>query len=403
MEPGAHEGLDEVVEVTRRLITAPSENPPGDERAVAQVVTELLRERGIGSVATISSLPQRPNVLAWLNGERPGPTLMLCGHIDTKPAGPKSAWSHDPFHGVVENGCLYGLGATDMKGGVASIIVALGRLRSRAAVRRGSVVAVFTADEEAGSKLGARFLAASGHLRADAAIIAEPAGVDEDWQRLYLGTRGSLLFRVDVEGATGHSSLEDHAGGMSATMAMARLMLALDEAFRQLPGVAVNVGATVEGGMHYGVRAGSASFRGDVRIPPSVTLAETRSILKETVERFVGEHGSVRATPVLDEIPEGPFEPLSVAPTAPIVRACRAAAEEVLGQAPPDGVFPGGTDSFFLQGIAGIPTVPALGPGCLREAHQPNEYVSLASLRVAPELLARAAERFLNDDQGGSR
>jgi acetylornithine deacetylase/succinyl-diaminopimelate desuccinylase-like protein len=265
------------------------------------------------------------------------------------------------------------------------------------------VVAVFTADEEAGSKLGARFLATSGHLSADAAIIAEPAGIDDDWQGLYLGTRGSLLFRVDVEGATGHSSLEDHTCGITATMAMARLMIGLDDAFRQLPGVAVNVGATVEGGTHYGVRAGSASFRGDVRIPPTVTLADARSVLTQTVERFTAAHESVRARAVFDEIADGPFDPLSVDAQAAIVRACRDAAADVLREVPPDGVFPGGTDSFFLQGIAGIPTVPALGPGCLREAHQPNEYVSLASLVVAPELLVRAAERFLNNDEGGPR
>jgi acetylornithine deacetylase/succinyl-diaminopimelate desuccinylase-like protein len=363
-------------------------------------VIELLGERGVNAMTTIAASPERPNVIARLKGMEPGPALMLCGHLDTKPVGPINAWTRDPFAGVVEEGRLYGLGACDMKGGVASIIVALGRLRSRQVLTRGSVIGVFTADEEAGSRLGARFLAETGQLEADAAIIAEPAGVDQDWQRLYVGTRGSLLFRVDLEGATGHSSLEDHTGGMSATMAMAQLMVELDEAFRQLPGVAVNVGATVEGGMHYGVRAGSSSFRGDVRFPPSVSLAETRNVLRETVERFTSGHQSVHATVVLDEIPDGPFIPLNVPGAAPIARACRDAAARVLGQAPPEGVFPGGTDSFFLQGLAGIPTVPAFGPGCLREAHQPNEYVSLASLEVAPELLVQATDRFLNNDRG---
>jgi acetylornithine deacetylase/succinyl-diaminopimelate desuccinylase-like protein len=260
------------------------------------------------------------------------------------------------------------------------------------------VVGVFTADEEAGSGVGAKFLAESGRLRADAAIIAEPAGVDQDWQRLYLGTRGSLLFRVDLAGARGHSSLEDHFRGTSSTIAMARLMLQLDEAFRRLPGVAVNVGATVEGGTHYGVRPGSASLRGDVRFPPALQPAEVRSVLTDTVAAFLATAEDVRATVVLGELPEGPFDPLSVPSDSRIVEACRAAARHLLGHAPPDGIFPGGTDSFFVQGIAGIPTVPAFGPGCLREAHQPNEYVSLESLRMGPMLLASAAEHFLADD-----
>ncbi len=386
---------DEVVHVARRLIAAPSENPPGDERAVATAVIELLTERGIADCNVVAHDPRRPNVIARLDSGRPGPTLILCGHVDTKPAGSHDAWHHPPFAGVVADGRLYGLGATDMKGGVAAIIVALGTLRRSGAVHRGAVVGLFTADEEAGSALGAGYLASSGRLSADAAIIAEPAGIDDDWQALFLGTRGSLLFRVDVDGARGHSSLEDHHPGMSATMAVAHLMTALDEAFRRSPGVAVNVGATITGGTHYGVRAGSASFRGDVRFPPEMTHAAAAAILEQTVARFHGSHPEVSAKVILDELSGGPFEPFSVGARSVVAEACRAAAADVLGRAPDDAIFPGGTDSFFLQGGAGIPTVPAFGPGCLREAHQPDEYVSLSSLQAAPALLIGATTRFL--------
>jgi succinyl-diaminopimelate desuccinylase len=381
----------EVLDVARRLIAAPSENPPGDERAVAAVVREALAERDI-AVETVPSAPTRPNLLARVDGGEPGPRLVLCGHIDTKPAGDRAEWTYDPFGGEVADRRLYGLGAADMKGGVASIIVALGRLRTT--LTRGSVVGVFTADEEAGSGFGAQFLARRGMLDADAAIIAEPAGVDEEWQRLYLGTRGSLLFRIDLEGAGGHSSLEDHHGGTSATMAMARVMVLLDEELRRLPGIAVNVGATVDGGIHYAVRPTAASVRGDVRFPPELEEAQVRDVLEDTLQRYLSA-SDARATVLYDELPGGPFQPLEVPSGSAIASACRVAAEQVLGHAPPDGIFPGGTDSFFTQGMAGIPTVPAFGPGCLREAHQPNEYVSLESLAVGPELLVAAARSFL--------
>jgi acetylornithine deacetylase/succinyl-diaminopimelate desuccinylase-like protein len=389
-----HTSDGEVVEVARRLIAAPSENPAGDERRAAAEVVALLAQRGVDS-EIVALDARRPNVIARVDGAQPGRTLILCGHIDTKPAGPHEAWRHPPFAGVIADGRLYGLGAADMKGGVASIVLALGRLRRSSAIRRGTVLGVFTADEEAGSALGARHLAVAGLVRADAAIIAEPAGIDDDWQALYLGTRGSLLFRVDLEGARGHSSLEDHFPGMSATMAAARLMTELDETFRRIAGVAVNVGATVAGGTHYGVRPGSASFRGDVRFPPGMSHAGAAAILHETVERFRARHPEVRLSVILDELLGGPFEPFSVDSGSIVARACRAAAADVLGRAPADGIFPGGTDSFFLQGIAGIPTVPAFGPGCLREAHQPDEYVSLAALEVGPDLLVEATTRFL--------
>jgi acetylornithine deacetylase/succinyl-diaminopimelate desuccinylase-like protein len=392
-DPSAIE--DEVIEVTRRLIAAPSENPPGDERTVAGVIVDLLGERGIDRVETIASHPSRPNLIAHAESGQPGPTLILCGHVDTKPAGDLELWAHDPFAGEIAHDRLYGLGACDMKGGVASIIVAMGRLRASQTFERGSVLAAFTADEEAGSALGARHLAESGYMHGDAAIITEPAGIVRDWQCLHLGTRGSLLFRVDMDGARGHSSLEDHVPGTSATMAAARLMVRLDEVFRELDGVAVNVGATIAGGVHYGVRPGSASFRGDLRFPPGISQADVAAVLDTTVADFLSTTEDVGARITLDEISAGPFEPLALPPQAPVVEACRAAAAQALGRAPPDGVYPGGTDSFFLQGMAGIPTVPAFGPGCLREAHQPNEYVSLESLRAAPAMLVSAVERFL--------
>ena len=387
---------DEVVEVTRRLIAAPSANPPGDERAVAAVICDLLADRRIGGIETVAATPERPNVLARIESGKPGPALLLCGHIDTKPAGELERWTHDPLGGGVSDGRLYGLGSCDMKGGVAAIVVALGRLRKPGALACGSVVAAFTADEEAGSGMGAKLLAETGHLQADAAILTEPAGIDRDWQGLYLGTRGSLLFRVDVEGTTGHSSLEDHFAGESATMAMARLMIEIDTAMRRLPGVAVNVGATVEGGIHYGVRAGTAAVRADVRFPPPLRSADVQAVLEDTVRQFLAVSGEqVRATVVLDELAYGPFEPLSAPAGSAVARACREAAADILGAQPPESIFPGGTDSFFIQGTAGIATMPAFGPGCLREAHQPDEYVSLASLCVAPRLLLSAAERFL--------
>ena len=393
--------LDEIVDVTRQLIGAPSENPPGDERAVADVAVRLLRERGVSDVNTIAPEPNRPNVIATVESSRPGPTLILSGHIDTKPVGAIDEWEHDPFAGVVADGRLYGLGACDMKAGVAAVIVALGRLRAAGGPESGSVVGLLLADEEAGSVHGGLHLANADQVRADAAIITEPAGVTRDWERFYLGTRGSILFRVDLEGATGHSSLEDHLGGTTATLALARLVDRLDRAFHELPGVAVNVAATVEGGIYYAVRAATASFRGDVRIPPEVPLARARQVLDETVAEFLSEHPGVRAEIVTDELLAGGVEALWVESDSPIASACRAAAATTLGTAPPDGIYPAGTDSFFIQGIAGVPTIPALGPGRLQQAHQPNEFVSLESLEAAPTLLVAAVENYLSTAGSG--
>jgi acetylornithine deacetylase/succinyl-diaminopimelate desuccinylase-like protein len=388
----------ETIELTRALIAAPSENPPGDERAAAQVVTEALLQRGIKDIETISLHDHRPNLICSLDSGRAGPTLILCGHLDTKPSGGLDRWSHDPFAGVIENGKLYGLGSCDMKAGVAAIVLALGRIHEQGGPRIGSLVGVFVADEEAGGETGARFLAEAGHIQGDAAILTEPAGIHEDWDRLHLGCRGAFLFRLDIQGTGGHSSLEDHVGGTTATLALARLIDRLDAAFRHLDGVAINVGATVEGGVFYGVRAATASFRGDVRLPPGLHADVVAGVLAQTVSSFQDEHPDVSITVTTDEL-YPPSEALGIPAVSRIASAARQACEQVLGFVPPDAFFPGATDSFFLQGIANIPTLPALGPGRLREAHQPDEYVSLASLEIAPALVAAVAENYLASDK----
>jgi acetylornithine deacetylase len=87
--------------------------------------------------------------------------------------------------------------------------------------------------------------------------------------------------------------------------------------------------------------------------------------------------------------------PSEIAPAHAVVAALQDAAAAVLGSAPPLGVFPGGTDAPFFSEAAGIPTVPAFGPGRLPRAHTPNECVSTASIVEAARIYALAATRFL--------
>jgi acetylornithine deacetylase/succinyl-diaminopimelate desuccinylase-like protein len=76
------------------------------------------------------------------------------------------------------------------------------------------------------------------------------------------------------------------------------------------------------------------------------------------------------------------------------VEAVAEALRETLGNAPPVAAFPGTTDAAWLQGVAGIPTLPAVGPGLLENAHRANEFVSLAALEKAPAIYAGIARRF---------
>jgi len=216
----------ELVEFAQALVATPSPNPPGDERAVAALVVEKLRALGVDRVEVAASTAERPNVLARVGADG-GRTLVLCGHLDTKPPGDLREWSRDPYGAMVEDGELHGLGSGDMKGAVAAMVYA-GAALEASGFERGSVTLVFTADEEYGSRFGAEWLAGSGRLAGDAALLGEPCGVVREWEAIDVVSRGAALFRVRVRGTQMHSSLSDRLPSVNASVQMARLLDRMD-------------------------------------------------------------------------------------------------------------------------------------------------------------------------------
>ena len=92
---------------------------------------------------------------------------------------------------------------------------------------------MLTADEEAGSRLGSQWLAESGRLAGDAAVLGEPCGIVREWEAIDTVSRGAALFKVRVRGTQMHSSISDRLPSVNATVQMARL---IDRMHRELPG-----------------------------------------------------------------------------------------------------------------------------------------------------------------------
>jgi succinyl-diaminopimelate desuccinylase len=111
-----------VLSLLRELVATNSENPPGQEDAVAKVLREHMESYGISCVSVGSS--KRPNLIFSSNDGQRG-ILVLHGHMDTVPVGKLENWSHNPFGSEIANGLLYGRGACDMKGPVAALAEAL--------------------------------------------------------------------------------------------------------------------------------------------------------------------------------------------------------------------------------------------------------------------------------------
>ena len=400
-----HDRRDELFEFTRALVAIPSVNPPGDERAVAQAVVQRLNELGLPDVEVKAKTPERPNVFCRLRGTGGGPTLMLSGHLDTKPIGDRSRWLTDPLKPEIIDGKLYGLGVGDMKAAVAAMVYAAAALRATAAPLKGDLLLAFTADEEAGSAFGADYLVEERLARADAAILGEPCGIHREWEYLCLLSRGNCCFRIKVWGTQMHSSISDILPSVNASVKMAyvlwRMQRDLPGRIRYTPhplcpqGVTLNVGVMVSGGVFFGVYPGYAEFACDLRTLPGMTQQGVRQDIEAFLDDLRREDPDLKAELSFEPLPLGWIEPSEMPADHPLTAALQWAAGRVFGACPPLGCIPGTTDAPKFQFGLGIPTVPAFGPGRLPLAHSPNEHIDVNSPLQAAQVYALSALKYL--------
>ena len=377
--------VPELLVMLDRLLAVPSvscTNPAHDQgnRGVIELLAEWCAALGFRTqIQDIPGFAGKANLVAVL-GEGPG-GLVLAGHTDTVPFD-AGLWEHDPFRLRVHEGRLYGLGATDMKG---FFPVALEAAAAFAGARLAEpLILVATADEES-SMCGARLLATQGHPRARHAVIGEPTDLRP--VRLH---KGIMMEAVTVTGRAGHSS--NPALGNNALDAMHSVIGALmalrselaarwrDPLFEvEVP--TLNLGC-IHGGDNPNRICGACELHFDLRPLPGMDPEELRATIRAClagVAAATGTHITLR--PLFDGIAAFAEEA-----TAPIVRA----AEELSGHAAGPVGF--ATEGPFMQKL-GMQTV-VLGPGSIRQAHQPNEYMEQCQIEPAIGLLGRLIQRF---------
>ena len=227
----------EVVQLCQELIRIDTSNfgsdPGPGERLAAERVAELLDEVGIAS-ELLEPEPGRTSVVAHWEPEGVDTSvspLLVHGHLDVVPAN-ASDWSVPPFSGEVVDGCIWGRGAVDMKDFDAMVLsVVRARARAGAAPRR-PIRLIFTADEEAGAGLGARWLVEKHREVVEGCqeAIGEVGGFSltvRDDLRLYLiqtAEKGMAWLNLIAEGRAGHGSLRHHQNAITElTAAVARI------------------------------------------------------------------------------------------------------------------------------------------------------------------------------------
>jgi succinyl-diaminopimelate desuccinylase len=374
---------DDARRVTQELIRIASMNPPGEMNECAEYVRKWLAMCDIASEIVESN--GVANVVARMGSER-GKKLLWDGHFDVVPPG--SGWNMDPFQGVFEGGFVYGRGAADMKGGIASMMLALKELKTSGIGLNGEITFWAVGDEETGSNHGTRMLLEKMGKDYDGAVVSEPTDFFVEYAQ-----RGLRWIEIRISGKACHAG-RPHVG-RNAVEYSARVMDALkrirfdvyNEVFEEQlrrPSLSITM---ISGGRQANV------------IPEDCTLTIDRRLLPgETGEKVVSEIesalGSVRDEGFSSrvEVVNKGWDPFVTDPEDAIVKSLSSSYQEVMGGRPGMRGKGGCTDASHLY-HAGIPSV-IFGPGAANESHTANEKVSVVRVARAAEIFALSAIRF---------
>lgn len=382
---GDLEGLvdrDRLIERLRSLVRTPSENPPGNEAAVAGVVREQCEALGL-TVTEHEHEPGRPSVVARY-GEG-SPKVGFCSHIDVVPAGDPTLWTHEPYGAVIEDGLMHGRGSSDAKGPVAAALEAIAALK--AAGVDGSIELSLVADEEAMGLKGAKPLVEDRVLTAPHVIVGEPTSL-----RIVRAQRGPCWFRIIVKGVAGHGSAPER--GVNAIKHMAAILMRLEETLPDIAhpvvgGPTINVG-TIRGGEKVNVIPASCIAEVDRRTIPGETEDEVRAQVENAIEL-------ARETfPDIDARVEIPVfgQPFEIDEQASVLTETSVAITEVQGRKAEVIGFRGSSDARFFADAGS--EVIVCGPGDITVAHTAREYIDLDELQRGAVAYALAFARLLN-------
>lgn len=406
---------EELIQLASQLIQIPSENPPGNSKPMAEAISAYLHRHGIASRELVAS-GEHVNLLAKLETGRPGKRLILCGHTDVVPAGDRSRWDFSPESGEVRDGYLLGRGASDMKAGLAGLMLAMAVLKQYTDELSGEIILAAADDEETGGTYGVEWLLAEGHLRGDACLIAEPSSA------LFptIGQKGSAWTRLIFRGQPTHGSLAPIEGD-SATLKAAKATVALQQLFEMpvafpedlrsvlevsreyirqnranprtadiLDHVSVNVGV-LQGGNKANIVADQCVLEADIRVP----FGATPEHVADYIDKLLAEVGLKRGVDYETE-PMAFHGPANYTlPSEPIVQAVLRSIELVRGQQAHGVLQWASSDARYFRRF----DIPVLqyGPADLPSIHGLNERVLVDEVIAAAKVFVLAAVDYLTE------
>lgn len=399
----------DVISRLQRMVGIPTVNPPGQnyEPITAYLTRELTslglktRRYSISKKLLRKHLPAdqhafpRFNVLGKLTTRGARKTIHFNAHYDVVPV--SGQWRHgSPFSGAISGGWIFGRGTSDMKGSIASLLLALQALRATRTAPKMNVEVSFTADEETDSELGAGWLVRNAPIRPDYAVVME-GGEDKS---VCCGHNGVVWLEVTVHGRAAHGSTPEN--GINALEKMSSLVLALEDFKLQLARrtfvtpegktmrPTLNIGgvfASGEGGKINTVPA-LARFSIDRRVLAIETAAAAERELRAALAAAARGIPQCRIT--VTKVSEN--HPCYHAPTHPFFAAMAGCVTKVRKEPAVFNVSSGFNDMHFFAHHLKIPTL-GYGPGG-EDYHAIDERAKISELVASAKIYAELLTTF---------
>ena len=374
--------MSEVLSLARELIARPSVTP--DDAGCQALVAGRLERAGF----RCEHLRHGEVDNLWAAHGEGGPVLVLLGHTDVVPPGPREAWTSDPFQPEVRDGVLYGRGAADMKGSVAAFVVALERFVAEHPAHPGTVALLLTSDEEGDAIDGVRRVAEDFRRRGqriDWCITGEPSSTTRLGDLLRVGRRGSLSGALTVRGVQGHVAYPDKARNPvhQALPALAELAARRwDEGYETFPPTSFQISNLAAGTGASNVIPGELRVDFNLRYNPHWDAPR----LEAEIEALLARHGLE-----FDLRWHRSGEPFFT-PEGPLRAAAREVLAGVCGAAPEESTGGGTSDARFIA---------PLGAQCIEvgpvnaSIHKVDEHVRVADLEALPGLYLALLRKLL--------
>jgi acetylornithine deacetylase/succinyl-diaminopimelate desuccinylase-like protein len=397
---------EEVVPFLQGMIRIPSMS--ANEQKVAEYIADNMRGWGFQEVFLqgIESHPGRANLVAWLRGKKRKPTLMTTAHLDTTTidTADRGKWIVDPLSAEVREGCIYGIGSVDDKGGCAVVVMAAKAIMDAGVELAGDLLIGLVADEE-GQMIGIKqFIKSNVHKSVDACLSGDPFGMPlimESWPGRTFGV-------VTFEGRNAHAGASPWSGiGLNAIHKAGKFLAVLDNSAPEhsvhpVYGKSFWQALKVEGGWPGTLSAQKPDWCKillDIRLVPGHDPEEAWADLRRLIEGLQSQDSDIKATIEVWDRRPGYTLPRDNA----LMKATAGAYEELVGRPIQYGGWPvskvaaiGTTDTHYLA-YEGIPCVNAAGPtpeGGI--AHAANENIPIDILEENVKAVALTILRYFD-------